>query len=237
MSSRVTITYLNKGTAEARPVIRSKRTGEVKQNVVVDDSSNSDRDSVVLPRRKGRPRKRATSAPAALRPQGRQRPHNDHDPKGPPVVIWLRMLKGVLVACAIALSVLTVLVALLFAIFLLRNSAGVYVVLATLSVLMVAFVVWRAIVSGVGWHYIIGGDHRGNTLYEHECKACAGTGAQTLRNDGTWGPIKEENRLWYTGTDHFHAPLANVRTCTNCQGRTKLYLPYPPKKKEPANDV
>ena len=106
-----------------------------------------------------------------------------------------------------------------------------FVVAACGTITFFVFIIVRARLTNVGFRTIAVGDYRSAQLYNHDCPYCT-AGAQTLitiNGKTHWGPIPEQNRIWFDGTDHFHSKLANVRSCNYCHGLGYRRLPYPPK--------
>lgn len=156
-----------------------------------------------------------------------QRSHNDHRrwPSG-----FRRMILGSLCLVLAILFTPILVFGILYGAYRLHALVVILPLLLVISLFVV--VIARAKLSNIGFRF---GVHGVDYLYPHRCTHCTG-GAQTLNTDSSpdrksigWGPIPEKNRLWFDGTDYFHSPLGNVRSCTYCNGRGFLLLPYPPK--------
>lgn len=140
-----------------------------------------------------------------------------------------RMVKGAASGCGITLAVLAMIGILGLVMY--AGGAPLWFVVAVCgTITFFAFIFARAKLTNVGFRTIAVGDYRSAQLYRHDCPHCT-AGAQSLNMvDGSnrWGPIPNDDRIYFKGTDHFHSPLANVRRCNYCHGRGFRLLPFPP---------
>lgn len=142
-----------------------------------------------------------------------------------------RMLKGAASGCLITFCVLGAIG--IVGVVMYAGGAPLWFVVAACGIItFFAFIFARARLTNVGFRTIAVGDYRSARLYRHDCPRCT-AGTQTLLTDKDghvtgWGPIPKESRIWFDGTDHFHAPLGNTRRCNYCGGLGFRHLPFPP---------